>query len=150
MLRLRPEGSHALMCKRAQGRRTERSAAIVHARSSRAWARLCSTRARRGLPLSGPTTSGQVPGGPGAHVRTLPHLPIRAARLPLARTPHAAEPDLALASKGERVQNGARLDARWDTKPLTTLSTTQARLRVNEGRCKALRANVSQSTDIVG
>ena len=30
-LRLRPEGSHALRCKRAQGRRTERSAAIVHA-----------------------------------------------------------------------------------------------------------------------
>ena len=31
MLRLRPEGSHTLRCKRAQGRRTERSAAIVHA-----------------------------------------------------------------------------------------------------------------------
>ena len=31
VLRLRPEGSHALRCKRAQGRRTERSAAIVHA-----------------------------------------------------------------------------------------------------------------------
>ena len=31
VLRLRPEGSHALRCKRAQGRRTERSAAMVHA-----------------------------------------------------------------------------------------------------------------------
>ena len=30
-LRLRPEGSHALRCKRAQGGRTERSAALVHA-----------------------------------------------------------------------------------------------------------------------
>ena len=30
-LRLRPEGSHALRCKRAQGRRTDRSAAIVRA-----------------------------------------------------------------------------------------------------------------------